>query len=391
MASKLTANYIPEILALGLTRSRPSLVGVNLTGRCNQRCIYCEIGANPASAGKDAIKIDDMTWVIDQMSEYKIRRLALFGGEPFLFDGIFDIIGYAGKKKIRSSVTTNGMTAHKLMEDEIKILKEYKTEINVSVDSFHDEIQAFTRGTDAALPNALKSIQRLKENDIPITALTVISKYNYRDLAESFAMAFEKGIRQVLYQPVIFNSNYPGRPPVRDKARLNVDPGDVEVLMDQLNRILKFEKKHMIRSNVYRLLPWIGQYLKSAASQNGEWFFSKVLDKFICREIYAIIEIGYDGGVQPCALLPAPFSIIHDKDHSLVELWSKATERIREDVSKGMYPECCNACCNHFSRNMLASIFKHPVRNRSALIRMLPLAISRIHWRILKNIATQRN
>lgn len=386
MASKLTANYIPEILSLGLSRSKPRLVGVNLTDRCNQRCIYCEIGTSPLSTGKNAIQIDDMTWIIDQMAEHRIKRLALFGGEPFLFEGIVDIIRYAGKKNIRSSVTTNGMTAHKLTGEEIKILKEYKTEINVSIDSFHDEVQAFTRGTDNALPNALKSIQLLKEYAIPITALTVISKYNYLDLSESFAKAFEKGIRQVLYQPVIFNSNYPGRQPVPDKAKLNVDPEDTDVLMDQLNRILKFEQKHKIRSNVYRLLPWIGHYLKTAASPNGDWFFYKVLDKFICREIYAIIEIGYDGGIQPCALLPANFSVIHDKDHNLVELWSKATERVREDVGKGMYPECCNACCNHFSRNMLASIFKHPVRNRSALIRMLPLAISRVQWRILRSL-----
>ena len=378
MASKLTRNYLPEIFALGFVRKKPGMVTVNLTNRCNQNCIYCEIGKSPPPAGEDKLTIDDLTWIIDQMAANKIRKISLCGGEPFLFDGILDVVAYARKKNVRCSVTTNGMTAHRLSERELNILKECQTEINISIDSFHDDVNSFTRGTPAALPNALKSVENLTGHGIPVTVLTVISKYNYRDLSSFFSTAFEKGIKQVLFQPVIYYSNYPERPPVDNKSQLNVGADDLDVLMAELAKILEFEKKHRIKTNVYRIFPWIRHYLETAESQDGKWFFNKVLPKFYCRELSAIIDISYDGGIQPCGLVPAFVSIKDNRGPGLMNLWQQATVKIKDDLDNGRYYSCCNGCCHHFSRNMLASLFKYPVKNRLALIRMMPLIFSRV-------------
>lgn len=360
------------------------MVTVNLTNRCNQKCIYCEIGVDHPSMHKDALSISDLKWILDEMSENKIRKISLCGGEPFLFDGFIDVVAYAGNKHIWCSVTTNGMTAHLLKESELKILKETKTEVNISIDSFRESIQSFTRGSSVALQNALKSIQKLSENHIPVTILTAISKYNFRDLFQFFTEAYEKGVKQVLFQPIIYYSNYPERPPIENKSQLNVSTGELDILMDQLSKILRFEQKHKISTNVYRIYPWIRFYLKTAVSQNGKWFFDDVLEKFFCREIYAIIDISYDGGIQPCGLVPASVSIINNRDPGLMALWSKATGEIKNDLSNDRYYECCNGCCHHFSRNMLASMLKYPMKNRHALIKMMPLFLSRIRSRLLK-------
>ncbi|MCD4732329.1 MAG: radical SAM protein [Bacteroidales bacterium] len=386
MASKLVKNYIPEFLRLSMHHSKPSMVTVNLTNRCDQQCIYCEIGRSIPSPKKDALTIDDLRWIIDQMAVNRISRISLCGGEPFLFKGIIDVVAYAGKKNIRCSITTNGMTAHKLNESELDILKECTTEIYVSVDSFQDSIQSYTRGMPAALSNALKSIQRLSEKHIPVTVLTAISKYNYHDLFNFLTNAYEKGIKQVLFQPIIYYSNYPDRPTIDNKAQLNVSVDNLDILMDELRKILRFERKHKINTNVYRILPWIEHYIKTAATQNGKWFFNDVLNKFFCREIYAIIDISYNGGIQPCGLSLATINI-HDNRHlGLMALWSKATLGIKDDLLNGRYHEYCNGCCHHFSRNMLASIMKYPIKNRVALINMLPLLFLRIHSRMLKNL-----
>jgi len=319
------------------------------------------------------------------MAITKIPKISLCGGEPFLFEGIIDVVAYAGRKKIRCSITTNGMTAHLLNENDLRILKEYKTEINISIDSFQESIQSYTRGTPTALPNALKSIRKLSEKQIPVTVLTVISKYNYQDLFGFFSTAYEKGIKQVLFQPVICYSNYPDQPPVDNKSQLNVSIDKLDVLMEELNKILRFERNHKIKTNVYRIFPWIRYYLKTAASQNEKWFFEDVLKKFYCRELYAIIDISYDGGIQPCGLSPASISIINNRQPGLLDLWLKATEEIKNDLLHGRYYQYCNGCCHHFSRNMLASIIKHPVQNRNALIQMIPLMVSRIQSEIIKS------
>lgn len=384
MASKFSGNYLPEILALSIGRSKPGMVTVNLTNRCNQHCIYCEIGQNPASGHKDILTRDDLKWIIDEMAVNKIRKISLCGGEPFLFDGLVDIVSYAGKKNIRCSITSNGMTVHTLSESELNTLIRFKTEINISVDSFRDDIQTLTRGTSGALSNALKSIQLLSEKHIPVTVLTVISKYNCHDLYHFFTTAYEKGVKQVLFQPVIYYSNYPDRMAVDEKSLLNVGVDEIKPLMDQLCKILEFEKRHLISTNVYRIYPWIGHYLKTASNQGEKWFFDGVLKKFFCREVFAIVDISYDGGIQPCGLTAASVSIHKNRHEGLIPLWLKATEEIKKAMNDGNYYDYCNGCCHHFSRNMLASIFKYPITNRTALFTMLPLLLSRIHSRIRK-------
>ena len=99
--SKIFKNYLPEIFALGLYRSKPGMVTVNLTSRFNQHCIYCEIGKNIPSTENEILTEDDLLWIIDQMAENKIRKISLCGGEPFLFEGIFKVVAYAHQKKIR--------------------------------------------------------------------------------------------------------------------------------------------------------------------------------------------------------------------------------------------------------------------------------------------------
>jgi MoaA/NifB/PqqE/SkfB family radical SAM enzyme len=386
MASKFLTSYLPELSASIFGRTKPAMVTVNLTNQCNQNCIYCEIGQNHTSPGQEALSFDDIIWILDEMAKNRINKISLCGGEPFLFKGIIDVAAYAGKMKIRCAITTNGMTIHQLSEAELSILKESKTEINISVDSFRDDIQSYTRGAPSALKNALKSIKKLTEKNIPVTALTVISKYNYRDLYKSFTTAYEKGIRQVLFQPVIYYSNYPERSAIDHKSQLSVSPDHLEVLMEELRKILKFEKNHHIITNVYRIYPWIGYFLKTAENQNGDWFFDKVLNKFFCRDVFAIIDISYDGGIQPCPLTKASFSIHQNREKGLGEIWRQATLEIRNDMINGRYYAVCNGCCNHFSRNMLASIIRYPLRNRAALNKIVPLVFSRVQSRLIKSL-----
>jgi hypothetical protein len=157
--------------------------------------------------------------------------------------------------------------------------------------------------------------------------------------------------------------------------------------LEELSKILNFEKTHPIKTNVYRIFSWSQYYLKTAAAQNGHWFFHDVLPKFYCREIYAIIDIAHDGGIQPCGLRPATVSIMNNQQSGLLGLWSDATENIKNDLGNEKYYDCCNGCCHHFSRNMLASQAKYPIQNRMALIRMMPPLLSRIGWGIWKKLA----
>jgi MoaA/NifB/PqqE/SkfB family radical SAM enzyme len=382
--SKFKINYLPELSALIFGRIKPSMVSVNLTEKCNLDCIYCEINNNPLSQSKEILTKNDLYWIIDQMSKNKITRLSMCGGEPFLFDDIIDVVDYAWKKNIRSNITTNGMTVHKLNDSEFKILKECETELNISVDSFQNGIQTQTRGNDLALSNAIKSIQILIKKGIPVTVLSVISKYNYLDLSNSLIKAYENGIRQVLYQPIIYYSNYPDKPAIENKSLLNVSNEGLDILMNQLQKIRIFESKHKIKTNVYRILPWISYYIKNNADFNRNSFYFNILKNFYCREVYEVIEINYYGGIQPCGLSHAEISIFNKRELSLLDLWSEANCKLKDDLKNKNYPQYCNGCCHKFSRNMIASVIKYPISNRIALVKLLYLIITRMITTVYK-------
>jgi MoaA/NifB/PqqE/SkfB family radical SAM enzyme len=378
MASKWKYNYLPEFRAFLTGRPKPSMVTVNLTSRCNQRCIYCEIGQGIPSAVSDSLSQGDMFWILDEMASHKIRRISLCGGEPFLYSGLMDVIAYAGERKIRCSVTSNGMTLHKLKETDFDILRKYKSDINLSIDSFEEDVQTLTRGTPSALENALKSLEKLRAESIPTTVLAAISIYNYRELYHFIVTAHRIGIKQVLFQPIIHYTNYPDRPAIEEKTSLNVPIDQLDVLLKNLREILRFEKNHDINTNVYRILPWIKAYLFTAGERKGKWFFEEVLKSFYCREIDATIDIAYDGGIQPCGLTRANVNIHDRQGTGLLELWEEATRGIKDDISHGRYYVYCNACCHKFSRNMMASVMKYPWKNRKALGQLAPLVLSRM-------------
>ena len=390
MAAKLTSSYLPELSSVIFGRKGPAMVTVNLTNRCDQRCIYCEIGQGIELPKKDVLSVADLKWILDEMLLNRIPKISLCGGEPFLFKGITDVVSYAASKNIRTSITTNGMTVHQLPRHELLTLKNCQTEINVSIDSFDEEIQSLTRGTTSALTNALKSIALLNEFQIPVTVLCAVSKYNYKDLSDFVKKACELKIKQILFQPLIFTTNYPGQPPVDQKKQLNVPVEHFSEFETELNKILRFERNHPIKTNVYRILPWIKHYIASASGNNETMFFHNVLGKFYCREIDAIIDISFDGGIQPCGLAQAKVNVFENRQSGLIALWKSATSDLKEQLNKEKFPPICNSCCHHFSRNMIASVMRHPWKNKKALITMVPLFGARFFHNFKKKIIVKQ-
>jgi len=323
-----------------------------------------------------------MGWLIGEMQRHRIPKLSLCGGEPLLHPDLVRVINLAGQHQIRCSITTNGMAASSLEDADLDVLRKYGTEINVSIDSFREEVQSYTRGVEGSVGKGLAAVDRFRKAGLSVTILTVITRFNYRDLAGFVREADRRGIRQVLFQPVIRSSNYPDMQAVADKAGLNIDPSCVDELLEILREILAYEKQHPIRTNSYRLVPWIGAYLRHT-EQEGGWFFNSVLPAFYCRETDAIIEIGYDGGIQGCGLAPSTIMIQNANGEDLLTLWHRATGPLREDIRKRKYHAMCNGCCHHFSRNMLASVFRHPWKNRTMLIQLFPLAVNRLASRIM--------
>ncbi len=146
----------------------------NITNKCNENCKFCY-----RKLCKDNT-IEENKKIFDQLSKIKIGKISFCGGEPLLYDGLFEIVDYIHNlnPQIKLSITTNGQIIDdKLLE---KIISKFDY-ITYSIDSSNEEMNEYIgRGYNhlSKIENLLKKCN----NRIKIKINTVVTKINIEDL-----------------------------------------------------------------------------------------------------------------------------------------------------------------------------------------------------------------
>ena len=81
----------------------PDRVSVNLTLRCNLKCIMCT-----TCYSSPELSLQEIYSIIDQTSDMGVEVFNPLGGEPFMRGDIEEILSYAVQKGFFVSLTTNG-------------------------------------------------------------------------------------------------------------------------------------------------------------------------------------------------------------------------------------------------------------------------------------------
>ncbi len=137
----------------------PLACGLYITSRCNFRCKFCNIWRKETT---DTLSLDKAKAIVDNLSSIGCFYFSISGGEPLLFNEIFELLQYARKTRIKYlHMVTNGylLDANKAAQfGKIGI-----DEISISIDgpeSFHDH----NRGMCGAYAKALAAIENLKNH-----------------------------------------------------------------------------------------------------------------------------------------------------------------------------------------------------------------------------------
>lgn len=152
------------------------IVYIELTRGCNLRCIHC---LNNSGTIKDnELTKDEWISIINKFSNLGVQEIRFTGGEPLLFNGIYELIKYATKNGICTSLGTNGtlitkQIAKKLSESGLK-------KAIISIDGnrkIHDSIRG--KGN---YKKSMKGLKYLKKNNIDVRINSVIMKSNMDDI-----------------------------------------------------------------------------------------------------------------------------------------------------------------------------------------------------------------
>jgi len=86
----------------------PYSFSIEPTNHCNLKCPLCPTGKGTLKRGQGFLDFDLYKKVIDETGPYLFNVLLSIWGEPFLHKQIYPMIEYAKKKKIKTTIMTNG-------------------------------------------------------------------------------------------------------------------------------------------------------------------------------------------------------------------------------------------------------------------------------------------
>ena len=220
MAKAVFENYRRDYLfyfsrLLNRVMVEPDMIQLMLTPRCNIRCKICDVWKQEFT---EELTTDEVKSLIEQAIDMGIKMIYFTGGEALLRKDIFELINYASRPGIITTVNTNGSFITEGFAKEIVSSK--LRNINFSIDGSTAEIHNSIRGDDV-FERAIKAIGYInyykkmlhrentdgEERKLDIAMASVIMKCNIEELPRLAILAKELGCCYISFQPLVSNGN----------------------------------------------------------------------------------------------------------------------------------------------------------------------------------------
>lgn len=296
---------------------------IYFTMACNLRCKHCLVDAGKAL--KNELTVDEFKKVVDESIKLGVHRFYITGGEPFIKEGIFDLIKYITKTKKRELIVLTNAT---LFDDKkiakLKKLVGPKLLVQVSLEGPNAKIHDKLRGK-GSFDATVDGINRLMSIGIIPIVSTAISKLNEKEIAKTSQFLSKLGIQEhnVLWM------HAKGRG-VDHMNELFVSSDNIAKAMKTLKK--EYKEKDVIFDNVESLKVRV----RTKRGRKTD----------LCNNCFEKVCVNSDGNVYPCASLNGDknFNAGSIRKRSLKDIWldSKVMQKGR-DLSVKDKPEC-NEC-----------------------------------------------
>jgi len=302
---------LEEITAKALRLNVPLAVQLDITYRCNERCVHCYLDHHDHGEMTTA----EIFRLIEEMADAGVLTLTLSGGEIFLRKDFFDIVEHARRLTFCVKLKTNALL---IGEREAARLRDLAIqEIQVSIYSHRPEVHDSITLVPGSLKRSLSAIRFLKAQDLKVVMANVLMRQNMSDYAAVKDLAEEIGVEFTL-DPTIT--------PMMDGNRSILSLGaDADTLRD-----------------VFRDSVVVGDVDEFCAipSDTGE----ANLDSRPCSAGHTTCYVSPYGDVFPCVQFPLPTGNV--RRERFVNIWRHSSEmnEVRSIRLKDL-PTCSS--CSH--------------------------------------------
>ena len=174
--------------ALGI----PLNVHIDVTYRCNERCVHCYLDHDD----KGEMTTQEIKDVIDQLADVGVFFLVFSGGEVFMRRDFLELVEYARKLLFNVKIKTNGVMIH---EAEAQRLRDLGVEqVQLSVYSHRPEVHDAITKLPGSFKRTVDSIKFLKSQGLKVALSNVLMSVNQQDERGTRALARQLGVSYTL-------------------------------------------------------------------------------------------------------------------------------------------------------------------------------------------------
>ena len=180
-------SLMQEMAQRALDHDIPLSVQLDVTYRCNERCVHCYLDHDDHGEMTTA----EIRGVLDQLAEAGVFFLTLSGGEVFMRRDFLEIVEYARSLMFCVKIKTN---AFMIREEEAKRLSELMVQdVQVSIYSHRPEVHDAITLLPGSLKRSVNGIRQLRAQGVNVVIANVLMMQNFGDSDGVQALARELG------------------------------------------------------------------------------------------------------------------------------------------------------------------------------------------------------
>ena len=302
-------------------RRLPWNVHIDLTYRCNERCVHCYLDHHDYGE----MTTREIKNVLDQLAEAGALFLTFSGGEIFLRQDLFELIGYARGLNFDVSLKTNALLidesrAHKLRELDIR-------KIQISIYSADAVIHDAITKVPGSLERSLRAIQFLLAEGLQVKLACPLMKQNLGAFREVQSLAEELGVPYMLDLTIT---------PM-------MDGGDgVLALRSSATELLQVLQDQGLNSRACKPSEAGAEAVFASGIATSSGLKSGAYDDIPCSAGHNSCYISPYGDVSPCVQMPKPAGNL--RKQRFHEIWYGSSEMNRVRAVRESQLPLCSSC-----------------------------------------------
>ena len=287
----------------------PISVHLDVTYRCNERCVHCYLDHEDHGEMTTA----EIKGVLDQLAEAGVFFLTFSGGEVFLRRDFFEIVEYARALQFNVKIKTNAVM---IRESEAKRLRALGVDtIQISVYSHRAEVHDAITKLPGSFARSIKAIRFMIAQGLKVTIANVLMTWNRHDSDELQQLAIEMG------------AHYTLDPTITPKM-----DGDTSVLS---LRIAGEELPDVFRNP--NLVPNMEEFCAPPKPVTDD-----DMEGYSCSAGHSFCYISPYGDVFPCVQFPLPTGNI--RQQKFIDIWNHSPEMNEVRSIKAKDLTTCSSC-----------------------------------------------